>query len=54
MHIAFQSIQEKFNTRRKTMIKIDSLTKYYKKNARGILDVSLEIKKGEILRPLKN
>ncbi len=30
------------------MIKIDSLTKYYKKNARGILDVSLEIKKGEI------
>jgi len=30
------------------MIKIDALTKYYKKHARGILDVSLEIKKGEI------
>ena len=30
------------------MIKLDQLTKYYKKHARGILDVSLEIKKGEI------
>jgi len=30
------------------MIKINELTKYYKKNARGIIDVSLEIKKGEI------
>ena len=30
------------------MIKINELTKYYGKNARGILDVSLEIKKGEI------
>ncbi len=30
------------------MIKLEALTKYYKKHARGILDVSLEIKKGEI------
>lgn len=30
------------------MIKLDALTKYYKKHARGILDVTLEIKKGEI------
>ncbi|AUD63733.1 ABC transporter [Tenericutes bacterium MO-XQ] len=30
------------------MIKLDALTKYYKKHARGILDVSLEIKEGEI------
>lgn len=30
------------------MIKLQALTKYYKKHARGILDVSLEIKKGEI------
>jgi ABC-2 type transport system ATP-binding protein len=30
------------------MIKINELTKYYGKNARGIIDVSLEIKKGEI------
>ncbi len=30
------------------MIKLDALTKYYSKNARGILDVSLEIKEGEI------
>ncbi|MDY0294533.1 MAG: ABC transporter ATP-binding protein [Acholeplasmataceae bacterium] len=30
------------------MIKLEVLTKYYKKHARGILDVSLEIKKGEI------
>ena len=30
------------------MIKLQELTKYYKKNARGILDVSLEIKQGEI------
>ena len=30
------------------MIKLDALTKYYNKNARGILDVSLEIKEGEI------
>lgn len=30
------------------MIKLNNLTKYYKKHARGILDVSLEIKQGEI------
>lgn len=30
------------------MIKLEALTKYYRKHARGILDVSLEIKKGEI------
>ncbi|MFA5526813.1 MAG: ABC transporter ATP-binding protein [Acholeplasmataceae bacterium] len=30
------------------MIKLEGLTKYYKKHARGILDVSLEIKQGEI------
>ncbi len=30
------------------MIKLINLTKYYKKHARGILDVSLEIKPGEI------
>ncbi|MFA6801345.1 MAG: ABC transporter ATP-binding protein [Acholeplasmataceae bacterium] len=30
------------------MIKTTNLTKYYHKNARGILDVSLDIKKGEI------
>ena len=30
------------------MIKLEQLTKYYKKHARGILDVSLEIKHGEI------
>jgi ABC-2 type transport system ATP-binding protein len=30
------------------MIKLNALTKYYKKHARGILDVSLEIKEGEI------
>lgn len=30
------------------MIKINDLTKYYGKNARGILDVSLDIEKGEI------
>lgn len=30
------------------MIKTVNLTKYYKKHARGILDVSLDIKKGEI------
>ncbi len=30
------------------MIKLEHLTKYYKKHARGIIDVSLEIKKGEI------
>jgi ABC-2 type transport system ATP-binding protein len=30
------------------MIKLEALTKYYKKHTRGILDVSLEIKKGEI------
>lgn len=30
------------------MIKLEALTKYYKKRSRGILDVSLEIKQGEI------
>lgn len=30
------------------MIKLEHLSKYYKKHARGIIDVSLEIKKGEI------
>lgn len=30
------------------MIKTENLTKYYKKNARGILDVSLDVKQGEI------
>jgi ABC-2 type transport system ATP-binding protein len=30
------------------MIKINELTKYYKKHSRGILDLSLEVKKGEI------
>jgi ABC-2 type transport system ATP-binding protein len=30
------------------MIKLHELTKYYKKHSRGILDVSLQIKKGEI------
>jgi len=30
------------------MIHTKNLTKYYKKNARGIIDVSLDIKKGEI------
>ncbi|MCF7926134.1 MAG: ABC transporter ATP-binding protein [Candidatus Izimaplasma sp.] len=30
------------------MIKTTKLTKYYNKNARGILDVTLDIKKGEI------
>ena len=30
------------------MIKLQALTKYYKKHARGIIDVSLEIKQGEI------
>ncbi|QMS85660.1 ABC transporter ATP-binding protein [Candidatus Xianfuyuplasma coldseepsis] len=30
------------------MIKLEALTKYYNKNARGILDVSLDIKEGEI------
>jgi ABC-2 type transport system ATP-binding protein len=30
------------------MINTSNLTKYYNKNARGILDVSLDIKKGEI------
>lgn len=30
------------------MIVTDNLTKYYNKNARGILDVSLDIKEGEI------
>ena len=30
------------------MIQVDKLTKYYKKNARGIVDVSLEIEKGEV------
>ncbi len=30
------------------MIKLEQLSKYYKKHARGILDVSLEIKQGEI------
>jgi ABC-2 type transport system ATP-binding protein len=30
------------------MIKIQHLTKYYQKHARGILDVSLEVKEGEV------
>lgn len=30
------------------MIKLSHLTKYYKKNARGIIDVTFEIKSGEI------
>jgi ABC-2 type transport system ATP-binding protein len=30
------------------MIKLEALTKYYTKNARGILDVSVEIKEGEV------
>ena len=30
------------------MISIKNLTKYYKKNARGIIDVSLDIKPGEV------
>lgn len=30
------------------MIKLEALTKYYKKNARGIIDLSLEIKEGEV------
>ena len=30
------------------MIRLDKLTKYYKKNARGIIDVSLEVEKGEV------
>lgn len=30
------------------MIKLDALTKMYKKNARGIMDVSLEVHQGEI------
>ena len=30
------------------MIKLEHLSKYYKKHARGIIDVSLEIKQGEI------
>lgn len=30
------------------MIKLEALTKYYNKNARGILDLSLEIKEGEV------
>lgn len=30
------------------MIKLEALTKYYNKNARGIIDVSLEIKRGEV------
>lgn len=30
------------------MIKLDMLTKYYKNNARGIIDISLEIKPGEV------
>ena len=30
------------------MIQIDQLTKYYGKHARGILDLTLEVKKGEI------
>ena len=30
------------------MIKINKLTKYYGKNARGIIDLTLEVKEGEI------
>lgn len=30
------------------MIKLEQLTKYYKKNSRGIIDVSLEVHPGEI------
>jgi ABC-2 type transport system ATP-binding protein len=36
------------NKRGKTMIKLEALTKYYNKNARGIIDVSVEIKAGEV------
>jgi len=30
------------------MIKLEALTKYYKNHARGIIDLSLTIKKGEV------